>query len=124
MKEQVESNNLWVAYIKYLFVAYLLSFLLLGGISWCLYKINISLKAVSVCLVVTYIISNFFAGWRMGKKAEKRQFVWGLLVGLGYSVIVILVSFVGNGYMVASMEKQILVFSLCSLSGMFGGMLS
>jgi putative membrane protein (TIGR04086 family) len=60
----------------------------------------------------------------MGKKAEKRQFLWGLFVGLGYFGILLTVSFLGNNFYLGDIGKTILVFFLCSFSGMFGGMLS
>ena len=81
-------------------------------------------SVLSGMLVAAYIVSNFVGGRMMGKKAEKRKFLWGLLLGGGYFFLVFLVSFLGNAYMPGDVRDLLLAGILCTLSGMFGGMLS
>lgn len=121
---QVKKSNVSINYIKHLMFACLITIVLLLFSAFLLYKTDLSTKGLSVLLVVTYILSNLVAGWLMGKSVEKRQFLWGLLVGLGYFMIVFLVSFVGNQFFMGDVSKLILVFFLCVCSGMFGGMIS
>lgn len=121
---QVKKNNMSINYIKHLIFACLITVILLLFSAFLVCKTDLSAKGLSVLLVVTYILSNLLAGWLIGKSVEKRQFIWGLLVGLGYFMIVLLVSFVGNQFFLNDVSKLILVFFLCVCSGMFGGMLS
>lgn len=121
---QVKKNNMSINYIKHLIFACLITVVFLLFSAFLLYRTDLSTKGLSVLLVVTYVLSNLIAGWLIGKSVEKRQFLWGLLVGLGYFAIVFLVSFVGNQFFLVDMNKLILVFFLCVCSGMFGGMVS
>lgn len=121
---QVKKNNMPINYIKHLIFACIITVVLLLFSAFLLYKTDLSVQGISVLLVATYILSNFIAGWLMGKSVEKRQFLWGLFIGLGYFLIVFLVSFVGNEFFLVDVSKLILVFFLCICSGMFGGMIS
>ena len=121
---KVKKNHMSINYIKHLIFACLITVVLLLFSAFLLYKTDLPTKGLSVLLVATYILSNLIAGWLMGKSVEKRQFLWGMLVGLGYFIIVFLVSFVGNQFFLADVSKLILVFFLCVCSGMFGGMVS
>ncbi len=122
--EKEKQNGLLGAYFKNLLLATILSVVLLLISAFLLYKTNLSPTGLGVMLVITYILSNLVGGYRMGKKAEKRQFVWGLFIGLGYFAILLCVSFMGNHFYLGDVGKTVLVFFLCSFSGMFGGMLS
>ncbi len=122
--ENQKQNGMLGAYFKNLLLAAIISVLMLLLCAFLLYKTNLSPTGLGVMLVITYILSNLIGGYRMGKKAEKRQFLWGFFVGLGYFAILLLVSFLGNNFYLGDIGKTILVFSLCSFSGMFGGMLS
>lgn len=120
-KMQVDRGML---YIKHLLLACVITVILLCFAALLMYKMDLSGKGVGIMLVAAYILSNFIAGFFMGKKVEKRQFLWGFLVGLGYFFIVFLVSFLGNDYNVGDMGRCVLVFFLCTMSALFGGMVS
>lgn len=122
--EKRQQNSKGMVYIKHLILACLITAVLLLLSAFFMYKTNMSNTAVSILLVATYILSNLIAGWRMGKSVEKRQFLWGMFIGLGYFAMVMLVSFVGNQFFMADLSKILLVFFLCVLSGLFGGMVS
>ena len=120
-KMQVDRGLL---YIKHLFLACVITAILLCFTALLMYKMDLSGQGIGIMLVASYILSNFIAGFAMGKKVEKRQFLWGLLVGLGYFLLFFLISFLGNDYNVENMGRCVLVFFLCTLSALFGGMVS
>lgn len=124
MDDMKKQKSLPVAYVENVFASIVLSIVLLLFVAFLLYKTNLSSTALSVLLVLIYILTNFVGGLRMGKAVEKRQFLWGLLVGLGYFAIFFVASFVGNQFFMGDIGRTVLVFFLCSFSGMFGGMLS
>lgn len=120
----MEKKNLGAYYVKYMLLAVVITAVLLLLASFFMYKTNLSTTALGIFLVICYILPNLIAGWKIGKRVEKRQFLWGLFLGIGYFLILFLVSFLGNGYFVEDVKKLILIFFLCAGSGMFGGMLS
>lgn len=126
MKEKNSKNEMemGLVYIKCMAVTFLITMVLLVLTAFLWYKTDMASTVLSGMLVAAYIVSNFIGGWMIGKKAEKRKFLWGLLLGVGYFLIVFLVSFLGNAYMLGDIQDLILVGVLCTLSGMFGGMVS
>ena len=126
MKDKNQKNELemGLVYIKCMAVAFLVTLLLLVLVAFFWYKLDIASSVIGGMLVASYIISNFIGGWIIGKNAEKRKFLWGLLLGIGYFLIICLVSFLGNAYTLGDIKDLCLVGILCSLSGMFGGMVS
>lgn len=109
--------------IKSLLAAFVTSCVMLLGISFLLYKFDISEQAVEAGIVITYILSAFIGGFLTGKQRKVRRFLWGALTGILYVVLLILISigvyrssFVGTELAIA--------FGVCLAGGMAGGMLS
>ena len=123
-KNAKKEMEMGLVYIKYMAITFLITMVLLVITAFFWYKTDMSPTVVSGMLVAAYIISNFIGGWMIGKKAEKRKFLWGLLLGVGYFLVVFLISFLGNAYMLGDIQDLILAGVLCVLSGMFGGMVS
>ena len=123
-KNAKKEMEMGLVYIKYMAITFLINMVLLVITAFFWYKTDMSPTVVSGMLVAAYIISNFIGGWMIGKKAEKRKFLWGLLLGVGYFLVVFLISFLGNAYMLGDIRDLILAGVLCVLSGMFGGMVS
>lgn len=122
--KKTEMKKLGVQYVKKLIMAYVLTTILLALFAFFMYKMNLSDTVGYAMLLVSYLVPTMFAGWRMGKQVEKRQFVWGMLLGLGYFLLLLFVSFIGNNYFFVNYQKLVLVGVICIFSGMFGGMLS
>lgn len=126
MKEKNGSKEMEMGlnYVKCMVVAFLVTLLILVLAAFFWYKTDMAPSVLSGMLVAAYIVSNFIGGWMIGKKAEKRKFLWGLLLGAGYFLLVFLISFLGNAYMLGDVRDLLLAGILCTLSGMFGGMIS
>ena len=113
-----------ILYAKHIILACIITFFFLIMTAFLLFKTDFGAMGVSIMLVATYVLSNLVAGWHMGRCVEKKQFLWGMLVGLGYFFMVFLVSFIGNQFFLGDLSKTIFVFFLCVCSGLFGGMVS
>lgn len=120
-KKEREIRAGWL--IKSLLAAYVTSCVMLLGISFLLYKFDISEQAVEAGIIITYILSAFIGGFLAGKQRKIRRFLWGALIGVLYVVFLILISigvyrssFVGTELAVA--------FGVCLAGGTVGGMLS
>ena len=109
--------------LKCLLLSYLLTTGLLLLLALMLYRFGLSEKIVSVCIVTIYIIVTFFAGFLTGKREGSRKYLWGLLLGSLYFIVLLIVSLIVNHGMSAS-GNFFTVLILCAGSGMLGGMVS
>lgn len=106
----------------------LFSYILTGGLllllSFLLYKLHLSEKAVHICIILIYVATSFFAGFMTGKKKGSRKFIWGAIMGAAYFVVLFIVSLIVNhSFSELSTDFATTVF-LCVGGGMLGGMLS
>lgn len=110
--------------IKSLLVAYALTILLLLLVALGVYLWNWNTGMVNLIIIFTYIITCFLGGFRLGRKMQTRRFIWGLLLGFCYILLLVLASLIVNhGVNLASSTNLTAIF-LCLVSGMLGGMVS
>lgn len=113
-----------VALLKCLIAAYIVSAILLLIIALLLYKASISEGFVTISIIFIYCISSVFAGFIFAKRAICRRFLWGLLAGLSYFVVICVVSaFLEPEFSLVSISG-ITTLVICTGSGMVGGMIS
>ncbi len=110
--------------LKCLLISYLLTTGLLLLLALMLYRFSLSEKVVSVCIIGIYILITFLAGFIAGKREGNRKFLWGLLMGGLYFLILIIISLVVNHGMNTVDGNFFTVLILCCGSGMLGGMIS
>lgn len=110
--------------LKCLLISYLLTTGLLLLLALMLYKFELSEKIVSICIIGIYILVTFLAGFLAGKREGSRKFLWGLLMGSLYFVILAVVSIVTNQGIGEISRNFVTVLILCCGSGMLGGMIS
>lgn len=92
-------------------------------LAFCLYQWKISVNAAQIGSIVLYFLSCFAGGMVAGKKAQSRKFLWGLLLGGCYFVILIVLSLTGGEGMAAGGREIVFPGMICLFSGMLGGML-
>ena len=73
-------------------------------------------------IIVTYILSCFAGGFLSGKMMKNKKFLWGILVGLLYFGIMLLVSLAVNRQLDQTAANFVTTMVLCLLGGMLGGM--
>lgn len=110
--------------LKCLLAAYVLTAGLLLLLALMLYRFGLQEKVVNICIIAIYVVVTFLAGWLAGKKAGSRKFVWGLLMGSAYFIVLLLVSLIVNQSVEDVATNFVTVFLLCAGSGMLGGMIS
>lgn len=110
--------------LKCLLFAYLLTAGLLLLLALFLYRFEFSEQIVSLSIIAIYVIVTFLAGLVAGKKMGARKFLWGLLMGALYFVVLILVSLAVNKGLSGVTSDFVTVMLLCVGSGMLGGMVS
>ncbi|MCI9664676.1 MAG: TIGR04086 family membrane protein [Lachnospiraceae bacterium] len=110
--------------LKSLLFSYLLTAGLLLLLSLLLYRFSLSERIVSISITGIYIVVTFLAGFLAGKREGSRKFLWGLMMGCLYFLILALVSLIVNHGMSSLSTSFLTVLVLCAGSGMLGGMLS
>lgn len=110
--------------LKCLLFSYLITAGLLLLMALLLYRFSLTEQVVSVGIIAIYVIVTFLAGFLTGKKMGTRKFLWGLLMGCAYFVVLILVSLIVNHRLSDVAANFVTVLLLCGGSGMLGGMFS
>lgn len=122
--DKVAQNKRLFAVLKGILFSYIVTAFVLLLLSFMMLKMDLSGTVFSGGLILTYIISSMVGGFFVGKKVEQKKFIWGLICGVAYCVVLILVSLMMNGVGPISVKSMLLVLGICSGSGMVGGMLS
>ena len=110
--------------LKCLFISYILTAGLLLLLALFVYKFSLSEKIVSIFIIGIYIAATFFAGFIAGKKLQSKKFIWGLVLGVCYFLILVILSVIVNHSLKDVATNFFSVLALCGGSGMLGGMLS
>ncbi len=107
-----------------LVLSYVLTACLLLLLAFILYKFRISESIVNIAVIVIYISVTFAAGFIAGKYYKVKKFLWGLVLGSVYFLILVLVSLIGGVSDAVIGSGGVTTWILCAGGGMLGGMLS
>ena len=110
--------------LKALLCAYIVTGILLLVLTLLLYKAGLSEENVNAGIILTYVISTFSGGFVIGKLARVRKFLWGLLLGVVYFVLLLLISLGIYHSLQSDLMNLGTTFLLCAGGGMLGGMIS
>ena len=103
---------------------YLLSVVLLFLISAITYFGDLSGQIVEIGILVIYILVCLVGGFITGKIKKSKRYLWGMVSGVGYFFVLLLVSLAMNGFSVTDPVGLLTVFIICIASGTIGGMIS
>lgn len=110
--------------LKALLCAYIVTGILLLVLTLLLYKAGLSEENVNAGIILTYVISTFSGGFVIGKLTRVRKFLWGLLLGVVYFVLLLLISLGIYHSLQSDLMNLTTTFLLCAGGGMLGGMIS
>ena len=119
-----EIEQIVLRMIKSLLGAYIVTGIMLLVLTVLLYKVGLSEENVNAGIILIYVISTFAGGFVIGKMTGTRKFLWGLLTGILYFVLLLLIS-LGVYHSLQSEPVSLLTtFLLCAGGGMLGGMIA
>ena len=76
-------------------------------------------------LILAFLLFQFeFGGGTAGKIIRKDRYIWGIVTGLSYYVLLLLVSFLAQGKWDMTFAHALTTFFMCLGGGAIGGMLS
>ena len=82
--------------LKCLLFSYILTAILLMLLALLLYKVGLPEGIVSIAISAIYVVATFVAGLIVGKKLKTRKFLWGMLMGGVYFVVLAVISLLVN----------------------------
>ena len=115
MKTKLQVNERLLFFFKCLLFCAILTGILLLLLAFLMYRLRFSEGIVTVCITAIYVITTFFAGFK---------FLWGLLAGSIYFIILLILSMIMKSPGDLSTMHTLTVLALCAGGGMLGGMLS
>jgi len=124
MDRAIRQNAKILFLLKGLLYSYIITAFVLLILSFLMLKLDLSGMVISGGINFSYIISTFLAGFYVGKKVEQRKFIWGLIMGIVYFIILMIVSLLMNRVSPLPLGGLFTVLVMCGLSGMLGGMIS
>ena len=107
-----------------LLVSYIITGILLLVLAVLLYKLNLDKGKVTAGITGIYVVSAFAGGLLIGKLQKVRKFIWGLMLGILYFLLLVLVSFGVYHTLQGDVMQIVTTLVLCAAGGMLGGMLS
>jgi putative membrane protein (TIGR04086 family) len=124
MDKVFRQNTKMLALLKGLVFSYIVTAFLLLLLSFLMLKLDLPGAVFSGGINFAYIVSAFVGGFFVGKKIEQRKFLWGLLLGVIYFIIYMMISLIISTGTPLALGSLFTVLIICSLSGMLGGMIS
>lgn len=110
--------------LKILLLMYMITGILLVILAGLLYKLQLSESVVSAGVVIIYVVSGFLGGFVAGKIMKTRKFLWGMVLGGCYFLILVVGSIAFQHGIGMEISRFFTTFVLCIASGMIGGMAS
>ncbi len=110
--------------LKTLLFSYIVTGLLLALLAFLLYRAGLGEKAVAIAIIAIYVVASFLGGFVAGKKQKTRKFLWGLVMGVAYFVVLAAVSLAAGEGGLTFGNSFFTTLVLCAGGGMLGGMLS
>ncbi len=123
MRKQ-EGSIPWSGLVLDLLGAYMVTGVILLVLALLLYRLQVTKSIINGGIILTYIISCFLAGNLAGRQMKQKRFLWGLIMGSAYFVILLVLSVIVNQSVSAVSDSLFTTLILCAGGGMLGGMLS
>jgi putative membrane protein (TIGR04086 family) len=110
--------------IKGLIVSYAVTGVLLMLLALLVFKFQLSESVTGMVIIAIYVLVTFLGAFLTGKRVREQKFLWGLLLGILYILIISVVAIaLGKTFQVAS-TADLTTAALCIGGGLLGGMMS
>ena len=121
-------KNIWIQkssrVIKGLIVSYLVSGAGLLLLALLLLKYQLDERKVSAGILAVYILSGLSGGIYMGKTAERKRYLWGMILGSIYWGILMLLTIFSGAGTGSGVKGAFLTLLICAGSSTLGAMVT
>lgn len=107
-----------------LLFSYLAAGIFLLILALLLFKTGITGNMLRAGIIFSYIFPTILGGFIVGRNQKSRRFLWGLLLGVLFFLVIFAVSAAMQQTFLLKAGQIFSVFFMCALGGMLGGMLS
>lgn len=121
-KKEMGRRVMWV--LKSLLASYIVTGILLLVLTFLVYKFKLDEQVVVGGIVAIYVLSTFMGGFIIGKLTEARKFLWGMVIGTIYVLLLFLISYGVYREFNTNGLSMITTMVLCVGGGTLGGMIS
>ena len=90
MKQEYKGNFMFLG--KIMVLAYILTAFALLLLAFLLYKLRFSSGVIGAAIIGIYVFVTVISGFVTGKRMQKKKYLWGLLAGALYFVILAVAS--------------------------------
>ena len=118
--ENMQKNIKVIWWIKSLLASYIVTGILLLVLTFFMYKFELNEKIVSAAIVGIYVVSTLIGGMIIGKLTKSKRYLWGMVLGIIYFVLLLLITL--GVYRTLNGDSVSMI--LCAGGGMTGGMIS
>lgn len=102
--------------------SYLISGICLLILAFLLFQFELPEGVLRGGIIFAYVFSCFLGGMVVSGKQEGKKYLWGLLAGILYYVILVAVSMILNWEAFTRIPGVFPALFLCAFGGMLGGM--
>lgn len=124
MEKTGKQERTMMKILSTLLIMYMITGVALLILALLLYKMQLNENAVSVGIMVIYVVSGLLGGFLIGKRMKVRRFLWGMLMGAFYFLVLLAGSFLLNRGIQSDGLHVLTTLVMCMAAGMIGGMLS
>ena len=123
--ERTEGNNkiVWKV-LSTLLIMYIVTGAALFLLAFLLYKMEQTENIVTIGIMVIYVVSGLLGGIIIGKRMKRRKFLWGIMVGAAYFLVLMIGSVLMNRGLTSDGLHMAMTLLMCMGAGMIGGMVS
>ena len=123
--ERTQGNNkIVMKVLSTLLIMYIVTGALLFLLAFLLYKMELEENIVTIGIMVIYVISGLLGGIIIGKRMKTRRFLWGIVVGAAYFLVLMIGSILMNRGFTSDGLHVMMTLLMCMGAGMIGGMVS
>lgn len=109
---------------KSLIIAYIVTGVLLLLAALLMQKIGLNDNQVRLFVILIYGVSNIVSGFIFGKMRKNRRLLNGIIIGVAYFAMLVLISAIINKGFENELGKNIISLVICILGGAIGGIMS
>ena len=123
--EHAEGNKkIVLKVLSTLLIMYILTGVALFVLAFLLYKMELTENIVTIGITAIYVVSGLLGGIIIGKRMKTRRFLWGIIMGAAYFLVLLIGSALLNRGLTSDMLHIGQTLVMCMGAGMIGGMVS
>ena len=89
--EHAEGNKkIVLKVLSTLLIMYILTGVALFVLAFLLYKMELTENIVTIGITVIYVVSGLLGGIIIGKRMKTRRFLWGIIMGAAYFLVLLI----------------------------------